>query len=149
MVINAEVRAGFHSFLQPVSLAPLPTSLSANEKERLKGVFLSHYHWDHSGDATVVPEDIPIYLGRGSMEAIHAKDHSPFGFGIGDVRPEVVSRLREVQGERLRVEGFGQEGNDVFGDGSFVVMPAPGVGSASTSLTPALSRTQHRYRKSL
>ena len=133
MVINAEVRSGFHSFLQPESLVPLPTSLSAGEKERLKGVFLSHYHWDHSGDATVVPDNVPIYLGRGSLGAIHAKDHSPFGFGIGDIRSEVVARLSEVQGKDVRVSGFEQEGIDVFGDGSFVVLPAPGVCLSSTS----------------
>lgn len=75
----------------------------------------------------MVPSRVPIFLGRGSLEAIASTDHSPFGFGIGDVRPEIVSRLQEVGGPEIQVEGFEYKGNDVFGDGSLVVVPAPGV----------------------
>jgi L-ascorbate metabolism protein UlaG (beta-lactamase superfamily) len=86
-------------------------------------VYLSHYHWDHSGDPLTVPADVPIYVGPGTLEALK----TGFDEYVGDQSAECVARLSEMPEGEVTVEGFPNRGHDVFGDGSFVVLPAPGV----------------------
>lgn len=86
-------------------------------------VYLSHYHWDHSGDPLTVPPGVPIYVGCGTLEALK----TGFDEYVGDQSAECVGRLSELSEGDVTVEGFPHKGHDVFGDGSFVVLPAPGV----------------------
>ncbi|BEJ14223.1 hypothetical protein CspHIS471_0313970 [Cutaneotrichosporon sp. HIS471] len=85
-------------------------------------VYLSHYHWDHSGDPLTVPPDVPIYVGRGTLQALKAG----FDEYVGDQSTECVARLSEMPEGSLQITNFPFKGHDVFDDGSFVILPAPG-----------------------
>jgi glyoxylase-like metal-dependent hydrolase (beta-lactamase superfamily II) len=89
----------------------------------LSGVFLSHWHWDHTGDVHAVDKAIPIYLGNGTMAGIQA---SAMGFHIADpVLPEGPN-FQELPLGQTEFKGF-KNCYDFFGDGSFLVVDAPGV----------------------
>lgn len=101
---------------------PLPTGLP--EHLTPSAVYLSHYHWDHCGDVRTVPASTPIYVGAGSIEGIRGYT---LGKHAGPADEETLARLTELPAGNLTVDGLPDPGVDVFGDGSFVVVPAPGV----------------------
>ncbi|KAK1922509.1 hypothetical protein DB88DRAFT_357669 [Papiliotrema laurentii] len=119
-------------------LAPLPKALDPKQQRRLAGVFLSHYHWDHCGDITTVPVGVPIYVGKGTTAGISQR-REEFQSALGDIRYRAIGRLVDIDGDQVVVESLLQEGTDVFGDGSFVIVPAPGVSSISVPrLNPSI-----------
>lgn len=90
----------------------------------LSGIYLSHYHWDHCGDVDTVPKDLPVYVGLGTKQALINGEFGNFG---GPATPETIDRMSELPRGTLQVEGFPDLGHDVFGDGSLVIVPGPGV----------------------
>jgi glyoxylase-like metal-dependent hydrolase (beta-lactamase superfamily II) len=88
-------------------------------------VYLSHYHWDHCGDVTEVEKHVPVLVGHGTLAAIH---DGTFGLPMGTNSAEAIGRLAELPAGDLEAAGL-NGGIDVFGDSSFVLFAAPGVGS--------------------
>lgn len=106
----------------PVIHRRLPANLPADCKP-LSAVFISHYHWDHCGNPALLPKDVAVWVGRGTLEAI---DDGRLGSHAGPAPHEVRERLWEIPEGNVSVLGYEQKGWDVFGDGSFVMLPAPG-----------------------
>lgn len=130
-VVRDGVRARWKGS-SPRTILPLPLSLDESDISRLAAVILSHHHWDHCGDLSTVPRGVPIYAGPGTAAAVQTMSDG-LGVFIGDTRPEVVTRIHDIVGSRIRVEPFADQGVDFFGDGSFVVIPAPGVRTVGTA----------------
>lgn len=107
---------------KPDVRVPLPSGLP--EHLTPSAVYLSHYHWDHCGDVTTVPASVPIHVGTGSVAGI--KGHK-LGKHSGPADEAALARLSELPPGTVKVDGFPDLGVDVFHDGSFVVVPAPGV----------------------
>lgn len=103
----------------------LPADVPA-ECRPLAGVFISHFHWDHCGDPASVPPGVPVWVGRGTLAGLAAGAAGGFGAHVGPAPPEVRARLQEMPEGDAAVRGYAQRGWDAFGDGSLVVLPAPG-----------------------
>lgn len=119
--VGAATRAGWVRGLPDIRV-PLPRGLP--EHLTPEAVYLSHYHWDHCGDVSTVPAGTPIYVGEGSIEGIRGQK---LGKHAGPSDEPTLARLTELPAGAVKVDGFPDLGVDVFGDGSFVVVPAPGV----------------------
>lgn len=89
----------------------------------LSGVFISHFHWDHCGNPASVPPGVPVWVGRGTLEGL---EKGGFGAHVGPAPPEIKARIKEIPEGDTAVWGYDQKGWDVFGDGSFVMLSAPG-----------------------
>jgi N-acyl homoserine lactone hydrolase len=86
---------------------------------RLKGIVLTHAHWDHSSGAEDFPQ-VPIWVPQAEMDFIRAcGDQAALTCSFGE-RPYHVYAF--AGGPYL---GF-EASHDVFGDGSVVIVPAPG-----------------------
>lgn len=86
---------------------------------RLKGIVLTHAHWDHSSGAEDFPLT-PVWVPRAEMDFIRACSHqAALTCGFGE-RPYRVYDF--PHGPYL---GF-DASFDVYGDGSVVIVPAPG-----------------------
>ncbi len=85
---------------------------------RVSRIGVSHYHGDHTGQARDFPQ-ATLMIGAGDWAALTAKDAKP-GFGAPD--PEPVAHWISGGG---KVEPVARD-KDVFGDGSVVMLDAPG-----------------------
>ncbi|MEZ4372314.1 MAG: MBL fold metallo-hydrolase [Polyangiaceae bacterium] len=98
----------------------------AKQKEPLRGVFLTHMHTDHIEGLPDIPQDVPVYAGRGET---HGREFShAFTAGITDDALAGHPPVREWK--------FPKETRsviDVFGDGSFFALQVPGHTSGSTA----------------
>jgi hypothetical protein len=110
--------------IPPMVRRPLPSSLPYAVLASLRGVFLSHYHWDHSGDVRTVPAHVPVYVGAGTRSGI-LQDR--LGKHVGNKEVSYLDRLEELPFGDTVVLGMDHEGVDFFGDGSLMLVPAPGV----------------------
>lgn len=110
--------------IPPVVRRPLPSSLPDAVLASLRGVFLSHYHWDHIGDVRTVPAHVPVFVGAGTTSGI-LQDR--LGKHVGNKEVSYLERLEELPVGDTAVLGMEHEGVDFFGDGSLMLVPAPGV----------------------
>lgn len=122
----------------PVPAGPLTPSLTVTIADQLAQldvapadigrVGISHYHFDHVGQATTFPQ-AELLIGAADMEAIRTPG-TPFA------DPALVApwldggTLTEVQGD-----------HDVFGDGSVVMLDMPGHTPGSMALLVRLADT--------
>lgn len=124
--------AGAWTYIPTVS-KPLPDYLTTNGIQ-LDGTYLSHYHWDHCGDVSKVPL---AYVGAGTKDGLMSRGGALTDTGFrgyqGPSDEGRINKLRELQRGDIVAEGL-EGGNDMFGDGSFVIMPMPGVSCAQSSL---------------
>lgn len=70
-----------------------------------------------------VPDDLPIFVGPGTIDGLATGRLGP---NFGDPSEMSLGKLREYRTGNVNFLGL-TGGYDVFGDGSFVVVPAPGV----------------------
>jgi glyoxylase-like metal-dependent hydrolase (beta-lactamase superfamily II) len=109
--------------------APLGEWLKA-QTQPLKGVFLTHLHFDHSSGIVDVPAETPVYMGPGEAEATGLFSMLNRGTtdrvldGKGDIQewpstPDPSGRFDAVA--------------DVFGDGSVWALWVPGHTPGSTA----------------
>lgn len=106
----------------PVIHRDLPRDIPQSCKP-ISGVFVSHFHWDHCGDPSKVPEGVPVYVGRGTLAGMST---GGYGEHLGPTPKEVLDRIQEAPEGDATVLGSPYKGWDVFGDGSFIYLPAPG-----------------------
>ncbi|KIY03329.1 uncharacterized protein Z520_00020 [Fonsecaea multimorphosa CBS 102226] len=100
--------------------------------ELIDMVVLSHMHFDHSGDVGRFPQS-KIIVGPGTRDCIHpgypASDGSPFDGSVlahqGFTELE-RSQYSPLKGASVPPSFTFDEGVDIFGDGSFFVLDAPG-----------------------
>lgn len=119
----------------PTVRRPLPLSLPDAVLASLQGVFLSHYHWDHSGDVRTVPAHVPVFVGAGTRSGIQ---QDRLGKHVGNKDTSYLERLEELPSGDTAVLGMEHEGVDFFGDGSLILVPAPGVSTYCTRSVPVL-----------
>lgn len=86
-------------------------------------MFISHFHWDHCGNPASVPPGVPVWVGCGTLDGL---EQGGFGAHVGPAPPEARARMKEIPEGDTAVWGYEQKGWDVFGDGSFIMLPAPG-----------------------
>ncbi|EJT48504.1 hypothetical protein A1Q1_02525 [Trichosporon asahii var. asahii CBS 2479] len=133
LVFDLGTRADFASSVDPAILSrfqrsppvvhrKLPQDLP-KDCQPLSGVFISHFHWDHCGNPASVPPGVPVWVGRGALEGL---EKGGFGAHVGPAPPEVKARIKEIPEGDTSVWGYEQKGWNVFGDGSFIMLPAPG-----------------------
>ncbi len=97
-------------------------SYLAQQRQPLKGVFLTHLHLDHVSGLPDVPNEVPVFVGEGETKDRHLLnlfDRSSIDAELNGKRP-----LRElaVRGELASGGGV----LDVFGDGQLWALAAPG-----------------------
>jgi len=88
------------------------------DQKLLRAILLTHAHWDHVSGLTDFP-DTPVWVTADERKFISAGGHGQFG--------------KPFKGIRYAVYGFEggpylgfPKSRDVYGDGSIVVVPAPG-----------------------
>ena len=89
----------------------------------LKGVFLTHLHFDHISGMPDVPKNVPFFTGPG--EAAESKFENFFVQGMEDRFFDARPAIQEFQFTRdpdRKLEGV----IDVFGDGSLFAILTPG-----------------------
>lgn len=85
----------------------------------LKGIFLTHSHWDHVGALPDLP-GVPVYVNRAERDFIeHGGEATTLARSFG------VDRFQLYEFEGPAYAGF-PASHDVFGDGSLVLVPAGG-----------------------
>lgn len=98
----------------------------ASQKEPLRGVFLTHMHTDHIEGLPDIPQDVPVYAGRGET---HGREFShAFTASITD---QALSGHPPVREWQFPADERGVL--DVFGDGSFFALHVPGHTIGSTA----------------
>lgn len=98
----------------------------AQQKEPLRGVFLTHMHTDHIEGLPDIPQDVPVYAGKGET---HGREFShAFTASITDQALSGHPAVRE-----WKFPGDTRGVIDVFGDGSFFALQVPGHTSGSTA----------------
>ena len=98
-------------------------SVIKSEGIPLKGVFMTHLHFDHISGMPDIPKDAPIYTGPGEPE--YSNFENMFVQGMEDRFLEGRPALQEFQFSKDpdgKLEGV----LDVFGDGSFFAIQSPG-----------------------
>ena len=85
----------------------------------LKGVFLSHLHSDHIAGVRELPKNIPYVVGKGEKYI----DHKPLFYGDFLKGIEVLYEIDFSKGTKMPILG---PCADIFGDGSFWIIPTPG-----------------------
>ena len=108
----------------------------AKQSEPVKGVFLTHLHFDHVSGMRDVPKDATIFTGPG--EAEESGFLNVFVQGLTDEALAGKGPLREWRFAADRDGGFVGV-VDVFGDGSFWALHVPGHTAGSTAY---LARTK-------
>ena len=96
----------------------------------VKWLALSHYHWDHVGQASAFP-GATLLIGDLDWSALHAQE-PPFG-----ADPKLLAHWLSGRGSVDPVQGD----RDVFGDGSVVILAAPGHTPGSKALLVRLARS--------
>lgn len=119
--------------------APVAQQLAAAgiEASRLKGVVITHAHWDHVSGLEDLA-GVPVWVNQAELDFIRS----------GDSTAELARRLDIKTYKVYAFSGgpyFGfASSHDVFGDGSVVLVPAPGHTPGSTIVFVALPGGQ-RY----
>ena len=117
--------------LEPGQPAAAQLDAAGYDRTRLRGILLTHAHWDHVSGTADFP-GVPVLVTADERRFIDQGDW-------------VTAIARSVTGARYEVYGF--EGgaylgfprsHDVFGDGSVVVVPAPGHTPGSVIVFVAL-----------
>lgn len=110
--------------------------------------FLSHFHWDHTGDPSTFPHSTDLVVGPGFKDAFIP------GYPANQDAPIRESdyanrKLREISfDEDLTIGGY--KALDYFNDGSFYLLDSPGVSLQSMPtikgvlLTPLTDTACHR-----
>ena len=93
------------------------------EPASLKSVILTHAHVDHIGGLATIPTSVPVYIGDGELAEFKAWNADLNGFHKKDI--QTGHRFEPTPWRDEPVLGFARSW-DVFGDGSVVVLEAPG-----------------------
>ncbi|UYY57126.1 N-acyl homoserine lactonase family protein [Sphingomonas sp. S2-65] len=120
---------------QPISPAlsvDLPAQLArlGIRPEDITRLGLSHYHFDHSGQAATF-SGATLMIGAADWAALHSKK-MPFG-----ADPALLAPWLNGKGKVDPIEGD----RDVFGDGSVVILAMPGHTPGSAALLVRLPET--------
>jgi N-acyl homoserine lactone hydrolase len=128
---------------KPIDHQPISPTLSVNlpaqlarlgiRPEDITRLGLSHYHFDHAGQATTF-SNATLMIGAGDWAALNSKK-MPFG-----ADPTLLAPWLSGKGKVDPIEGD----RDVFGDGSVVILATPGHTPGSTALLVRLPETQRR-----
>jgi N-acyl homoserine lactone hydrolase len=113
------------SVMSPTLKATIPDQLKAIgvTPEEISIVGISHYHFDHVGQAADFP-DATLMIGKADLDALKATP-LPFGADPKMLAPWISggAKADPVSGDR-----------DVFGDGSVTILSAPGHTPGSQAL---------------
>ena len=89
------------------------------DRSRLRGVLLTHAHWDHTAGLGELP-GTPVWVTPEEHRFVHD----------GGVLTAIARSFPDVRWEEYHFEGGPYlgfpESHDVYGDGAIVVVPAPG-----------------------
>jgi len=97
--------------------------------EQIELIGISHYHFDHLGQASAFPQ-ATLMIGAKDWEALNA-DPLPFGADAKQVQPWLDGgKVDPVAGDK-----------DVFGDGSVTMLAMPGHTPGETALLVRLAET--------
>jgi glyoxylase-like metal-dependent hydrolase (beta-lactamase superfamily II) len=109
-----------HAITKYVKLTPAADQLDAAGYDRssLRGILLTHAHWDHISGVADFP-GVPVLLTQAERDFIRVGKNMGIARGITDANYQTYDF---PSGPYL---GF-QRSLDVYGDGSLVVVPAPG-----------------------
>jgi N-acyl homoserine lactone hydrolase len=118
--------------ISPTLSIDLPTQLArlGIPPDDITRLALSHYHFDHAGQATTFPK-ATLLIGAADWAALHSKQ-MPFG-----ADPTLLAPWLSDKGKVDPVEGD----RDVFGDGSVVILATPGHTPGSSALLVRLPET--------
>jgi glyoxylase-like metal-dependent hydrolase (beta-lactamase superfamily II) len=116
--------------ISPTLAVDLPTQLAriGVKPNQIGRLAISHYHFDHAGQAATFPK-ATLMIGAGDWTALHAA-RTPFGAEPALLAPWLTGggKVDPVEGDR-----------DVFGDGSVVILAAPGHTPGETALLVRLT----------
>lgn len=98
--------------------------------EQIKLLGVSHYHFDHLGQAVDFPK-AKLLIGRADLDALELKP-APFA-----AQPELIAPWLQGKASSEAVSGD----KDVFGDGSVTMLFMPGHTPGSYALLVRLART--------
>lgn len=105
--------------------------------QKLAGILLTHAHWDHVGGIPDLPP-VPVWLNQRELDFVNS----------GDERGELLHSLGTLPYKIYDFDGgpyLGFEHSaDVYGDGSIVLVPAPGHTPGSVIIFVTLP-SQTRY----
>lgn len=89
----------------------------------INAVIATHGHIDHIGGVASLPTSVPVYMGEGEVPEFSRWNADLNGFHKMDI--ETGNDFRTVPWEAHGIFGFGRTW-DYFGDGSMVLIEAPG-----------------------
>jgi glyoxylase-like metal-dependent hydrolase (beta-lactamase superfamily II) len=113
--------ASLRAVTRYVRLSPAAVQLDAAGYDRtaLRGMLLTHAHWDHTSGVADFP-GVPVLLTRNERDFV----------ARGGAFTQFISNTPDVNYQVYDFEGGPYLGfprnHDVYGDGSLVVVPAPG-----------------------
>lgn len=139
------MQATFEAFLHPCVPEDAPTGLARNgvAPESIDYLFCSHAHFDHAGDPEKFPNAKIVY-GAGTQAHVRpAYPINPESRFLESLFPEGRT-LELTEGNFKPIEGLApwDAAYDFFGDGSFLLIDAPGHMPGHTI---ALARVERGY----